>query len=441
MLPGVLERLRESNPWLFGGPAVGATPASREPSGWRARRQVDAQALLAPGRAHLVIGPRQAGKSSLAWAALRRKVRPLFLNLEEPALAAWCRSPSGFLADVARAGLAPDALFLEEAQRLEHAGLFVKGVVDLKPAYPVVVTGSSSFHLDDRVRESLAGRATRHVLWPFSLAEVVPPGSGSGPAHLEILRREAIARALRVGSYPEAWLSERPEAVLTDLYQAVVLRDASDRFAVERPDAYQKLLALAAGQVGNLVNQAEYAALCGVAAGTVAKYLDLLEQTHVVRLVRPFAGGARREVTGARKVFFVDNGLRHAALGRLRNDPAEAADRGALVENWVFGEVAKSLPWTLPIGYWRSLSGAEVDFVLDAPQARLALEVKAGPLPRAVLSRGCRSFVEAYAPGELWVLNDTLDAEATLGTTRVRWLPLHRLPEALEHWREQNGIE
>jgi predicted AAA+ superfamily ATPase len=365
----------------------------------------------------------------------------LYLNLEEPVLRAWCASPSGFLSDVERAGLAPDALFLEEAQRLQHAGLFVKGVVDLKPPFPVVVTGSSSFHLDDRVRESLAGRATRHVLLPFSLAEAVPPESASGPAHLEASRREAIGRALRLGSYPEAWLSESPEAVLTDLLQAVVLRDASDRFAIERPDAYQKLLILAAGQVGNLVNQAEYAALCGVTGGTIAKYLDLLEQTHIVRLLSPFAEGGRREVTGARKVFFIDNGLRHAALGRLRQDPQAAADRGALVENWVYGELAKNLPWTLPIRYWRSLSGAEVDFVLDAPQARLAIEVKAGPLSRAKLTRGCRSFVEAYTPGELWVLNDALEAEEALGETRVRYLPLHRLPEAIGAWREGNGIE
>jgi predicted AAA+ superfamily ATPase len=365
----------------------------------------------------------------------------LYLNLEESVLRAWCASPSGFLAEVERAGLAPDALFLEEAQRLEHAGLFVKGVVDLKPPFPVVVTGSSSFHLDDRVRESLAGRATRHVLLPFSLAEVVASGSASGPAHLEASRREAIARALRVGSYPEAWLSGSPEAVLTDLLQAVVLRDASDRFAIERPDAYQKLLTLAAGQVGNLVNQAEYAALCGVTAGTIAKYLDLLEQAHIIELLSPFAEGGRREVTGARKVFFIDNGLRNATLGRLRHDPEAAADRGALVENWVFGELAKSLPWTLPIRYWRSLSGAEVDFVLDAPQARLAIEVKAGPMPRKSVTRGCRSFVEAYAPGELWVLNDALEAEEALGKTRVRWLPLHRLPEAIGEWRERNGIE
>jgi len=441
MDPSLLDRLRASNPWLFGGSAVGETPTSREPAGWRVRQQVDARGLLAAGRAHLIIGPRQAGKSSLAWSALRKRARPLYLNLEEPVLRGWCASPSGFLAEVERAGLAPDALLLEEAQRLEHAGLFVKGVVDLKPPFPVVVTGSSSFHLDDRVRESLAGRATRHVLLPFSLAEVVPRESASGPAHLEASRREGIARALRLGSYPEAWLSEWPEAVLTDLLQAVVLRDASDRFAIERPDAYQKLLTLAAGQVGNLVNQAEYAALCGVTGATIARYLDLLEQTHIVKLLSPFAGGGRREVTGARKVFFIDNGLRHAALGRLRHDPEAAADRGALVENWVFGELAKNLPWTLPVRYWRSLSGAEVDFVLDAPQARLAIEVKAGPLSRARLTRGCRSFLEAYEPGELWVLNDALEAEDKVGKTRVRFVPLHRLPEAMVAWRDGNGIE
>ena len=253
MDPGLLDRLRQTNPWLFGGARVGETPVSTSPSGWLDRTQVDPRSLLEPGRAHLVVGPRQAGKSSLAWSVLRGLSRPLFLNLEEPILKQWCASPAGFLAETSALGPL-DALFLEEAQRLAEAPLFIKGLVDLRPSFPILVTGSASFHLLGRTRESLAGRASRHLLLPFSLAEVSPPRGSHGPAVFEAFRREALKRQLRIGGYPEAWLSPAPERVLGDLVQAFVLRDASDLFAVDRLDAYQTVLRLAAGQVGSLAN-------------------------------------------------------------------------------------------------------------------------------------------------------------------------------------------
>ena len=441
MNPSLVERIRQNNPWLFGGEPVGVSPPSRRPEPWIERGQVEVARLLEPGKAHLVIGPRQAGKSSLVWSVLRGLERPLCLNMEEAALRAWCDSPSGFLEDLASlgtAGSAVDALFLEEVQWLDNAALFVKGLVDRGAGFPILVTGSSSFHLLDRTRESLAGRATRHLLLPLSLSEAAPV-AGLPPAVAASQRRRAVRRQLRLGGYPEVWIGARPEKTLGDLVQAFVLRDASDLFSVERLDAYHDVMLLAARQVANLVNVSEYAAVASVAANTVARYLELLEQAHVLRRLAPFAAGKRREITGARKVFFLDNGLRNAVLGRL-SDPVEgAADLGPLVENWVFAELAKTLPWMQSIRYWRTLGGAEVDFVIDAPGGLLGIEVKASALTRPKLSRSSRSFVEAYAPREFWVLNDEIEADDRHGDTRLRWVPLHRLPEALGEWKVEAG--
>lgn len=415
---------------------MGSSPPSRLPQDFVARKQVATERLLEPARGHLVVGPRQAGKSTLAWSVLRQLTRPLFLNLEEPILRAWCASPAQFMADLTELGPMPEALFLEEAQWLPRAALFVKGVVDLRPPFPILVTGSASFQLRDRVRETLAGRATRHLLLPFALSEVAPIDQGVGPAVNEMRRREALQRLLRVGGYPEVWLSQSPERVLGDLLQAFVLRDASDLFAVERLDAYQKLLQLAAHQIGNLSSISELAAPTGVTANTAARYLSLMEEAHIVKLVPPFAGGKRREVTTARKVFFIDNGLRNAVLGRAGEDPDQAADKGALVENWVFSELVKALPWTQPVRYWRSLSGAEVDFVVDFPSSLLGIEVKATMLTRPRLSRSSRSFITAYHPTEFWVVNDGYLATEQLGSTEVVWLSFHELPERLQRWQD-----
>jgi predicted AAA+ superfamily ATPase len=422
-------RLLASNPWLFGRGLPSEVPQSVLPDPWVPRRQVAAASFAEAGQAHLVIGPRQAGKSTLAWSYLRGRRRPLVLNLEEPTFRAWCRSAIGFLGDIAEAGLAPDALFLDEAQHLEEAGLFVKGVVDAKPGFPILVTGSSSFHLLASTRESLAGRARRHVLLPFSLAEVCPPAES--PLQRRLERDAAWLRLARVGGYPRAWLGEDATGTLSGLVEAFLLRDASDLLQVERLDAFHTLLRLAAGQIGNLVNLSEWASIAGISVATVSRYLALMEQTHLLRLVASFSGGQRKEVTSARKVFFLDNGLRNALLGQVEAAFDLRPDRGALLENLVFTELAKTLPWTKPVRYWRSLSGAEVDFVVELPGGLLAVEVKAAAQSAPRVSRSLRSFAAAYRPREAWVVNAGQDARIELEGVPVRWVPMAVLPEAL----------
>lgn len=425
----LLQRLRQTNPWWFEDVAVGS--AQPTPPRWTDRLHVDVSRWGEPNRAHLIVGPRQAGKSSLAWSVLRDLERPLFLNLEEHVFRGWCSSPAGFVSDLRGLGRTPQCLFLDEVQWLDQAALFVKGVIDLRLGFSLIVTGSSSFQFADRTRESLAGRATRNVLLPFSLAEVSNTDRPKGSAIKEARCREMLGRMLRVGGYPDVWLSDQPERVLGDLEQALILRDASDLFAIGRLDAYQKVLQLSARQIGQLVNVSEWASLSGVSSATVSRYLSLMEETQVVRVIPSFSRGKRREVTSARKVYFVDNGIRNSILGRIDLDPENDPDRGPLRENWVFTELLKHLPWHSPIRYWRSLSGAEVDFVIETPQQLVAIEVKATSLSRPKLSRSARSFINAYQPQEFWVLNETLCHEARLEGTVVRWEPLWNLPERM----------
>lgn len=427
----LLTRVRQSNPWLFGGEPVGIKGPSSPPTGWIDRTQVNTRELLKPGLAHIVIGPRQAGKSSLIWSILRQMKAPLYINAEEPLFREWTTSPLAFLEDIGAIAPSLDALFIEEAQWLPSAGLFLKGLVDQRPEFPILVTGSSSFHLGDRIRESLAGRATRHNLFPFGLSEVSPPQSEAAPAVFELSRRDNLTKMLRLGSYPEAWKSRTPADVLTHLLQALILRDATDLLSVERPDAFVRILKLAAGQIGNIVNVSEYASLCGIAGNTVNKYLAIMQEMHVLYLVPPFSGGRRRELTSASKAYFVDNGFRNTLLNRLSVPPQESPDFGAVVENWVFSELLKTFRWPSPVRYWRSLSGAEVDFVLELPDRLVGIEVKAGVMNRKALSRSSRSFIDAYSPNEFWVLNDSLRTEDTVNTTTLRWLPLYQLPESL----------
>ncbi len=424
--------LEFSNPWLLRG-GLRESALQRLPSGYvpRALEPAFHDAVGQTRKAVVVIGPRQVGKSTLVWRELAAGRPALYLNAEEARVREWCTSPATFVGQAKAVLPEGGVLFLEEAQWLSDAGLFVKGVVDAHSGWTVVVTGSSSFHLAARTRESLAGRALRFQLWPLSLKELAPDAPTNLGHHAR--REKVLDRLLRVGGYPDAWSAERPQSVLAALVDALVIRDASDRFRIARPDAFRRLMQLVAGQVGDLVNNSEWASLLGISAPTVNEYTSLLEETHIVRLVRPFAEGRRVELTSTPKAYFIDLGLRNSLMGGF--GPLDVRpDLGKLHENHVFLALHSEFPEPGGVRYWRTRSGAEVDFVVQPEPGRLVgVEVKAGP-SRGV-SRGARSFIDAYQPSEFWVVHGGDAAESPLGPTRVRFIPYVSLPEAIEGLR------
>jgi predicted AAA+ superfamily ATPase len=387
--------------------------------------------LIADDRVVLVVGPRQAGKSTLIWKTLEEAAEPvLYINCEEPSMREWLSSPAAFLADIAENAEPARALFFGEVQRLPEAGLFLKGLVDRRTGLRIYATGSSSFDLEATTRESLAGRAQRHLLLPLSLAEAAAALPGS-----PLVREEGLSQLVEhmmvYGGYPTVLTSDDPRRDLASLVEAFVVRDASDRFRIRHTAALRKILELAASQVGNLVNLSEWASLSNVSNDTVAEYCRLLEETHLIRLVRPFVGGKRAEITSARKVFLLDNGIRNQLFGGFQ-PAAERSDRGALLESLVFTELAKTVhPLLDGLSTWRSKSNAEVDFVVEHQGRLLACEVKAGD-SRGILSRSARSFLEAYEPEQLLIVNRRNFPDVRVGSTQVRFLRTEELSRAVE---------
>ncbi|GAB6057135.1 ATP-binding protein [Desulfonatronum parangueonense] len=213
------------------------------------------------------------------------------------------------------------------------------------------------------------------------------------------------------------------------------MRDASDLFQVRYPDAFRRLLKLLVFDVGNLLNMSNLAQDCGVNRKTVQNYLDILEETHIVRRILPFQDGKRSEVTRTPKCYFVDNGIRNILLGQTSEpDILERPDTGALVENWLLSELLKNLPSRWSVQYWRSTSKAKMDFVLSDGQQVIAVEVKADRLTRPAFSRSARSFLYAYAPSMLFVINQSLNTEIMMSDRPVRFVPLEAaIPAILEH--------
>ncbi|NMC95815.1 MAG: ATP-binding protein, partial [Syntrophorhabdus sp.] len=396
----VQNRILQYNPWLIHPDQANALIHRYLPEIYVLRQAEPVK--LHNDRALLIVGPRQSGKSTLAWRLLQScSPNILYLNLEDPLLRSALGGAIDLVALLRESYQFIKAVFLDEAQHLADAGLFVKGLVDAKPGIPVLVTGSSSFHLMSKTRESLAGRADRLRLLPFSLKELLLHEKPANPIASKNHSKNIFARQMIYGSYPAVYLANDDQdraRLLSDLAEALILRDASDLFRIRRVDVFRKLLTLLARQTGSLVNFSELASICRVDAGTIHAYVEILEESHIVKVIRPFAGGKRRELTTSPKVYFVDNGIRNQLLNSFSTDISLRTDKGALMENWVFSELYKRLPLMASIHFWRSKAGGEVDFVVEQAGKLMALEVKAANLDRPRLSRSAHSFIEAYQP-------------------------------------------
>ncbi len=428
----VRNRIMQMNPWILTPHQARDLIGSLLPVEYVPRQTEN---LAVPdGRALLIAGPRQAGKSTMVWRQLIHMAPDLmFLNMEDPLLRTACDQPLDLIELLREEYPFVRALFLDEIQHLDEAGLFVKGLVDAKLNLQIWVTGSSSFHLRSRTRESLAGRASRRRLLPFSLQELRRHAGAPNPVADRAACDRIVSHQVVFGSYPAVYLyqeKEQKKMLLSDLVEALILRDASDLFRIKHVAAFRKLLALLASQIGNLLNVSELASLCNVDSGTVNAYIEILEESHIVKKVLPYAGGKRREITSAPKVFFIDNGIRNQLLNDFSLDLHLRTDKGHLFENWAFSEIFKALSLQDAIRFWRSKSGAEVDFVIERAGKVYGLEVKASLLKLPAVSRSAWSFIEAYAPEGFAVLNMSLEQSLEHDQGRVDFIT----PYTLENW-------
>jgi predicted AAA+ superfamily ATPase len=433
-------RIRQFNPWLVYPERAHSFITPFIPANFIHRRIENIG--VRENFAVLAVGPRQAGKSTVVWYLLK-PLAPniLFLNMEDPLLRSECTSAVDIVEFLRNNLPSIKAIFIDEAQHMNDAGLFIKGLVDSKLGLYIWVTGSSSFHLRSKTRESLAGRAARERLLPLSYNEIM---MHSSPPNITVVGLKHIAGQISehmciFGGYPAVYLAEGANekiSLLTNLVEALILRDASDMFRITRVDAFRRLLALLSRQVGDIVNFSELAGICGVDAGTIRSYVEIMEESHVLKVVQPFAGGKRREITNAPKIFFIDNGIRNELVGDFSFNVRARQDGGKILENWTFTEIYKHMPLQGSLHYWRSKAGAEVDFVVEQAGKIFAVEVKSAALEHPRPGKSLLSFIDAYKPKRVAFLNASLVQTIKIENSPVDFIT----PEDVSKWLAENII-
>ncbi len=267
-----------------------------------------------------------------------------------------------------------DYLFIDEAQRIPDIGINLKILHDNFPDLRILVTGSSSLDLANRIHEPLTGRTWTFQLHPFSAGELVQQNNA-------LAYHSRLEEWLLFGSYPGVLeLENRRDKAgfLSELSQAYLYKDVLEMGGIRQSGKLRDLLRLLSFQIGSEVSFNELGRQLGLDTATVQRYIDLLEKAFVIKMIGGFNRNLRKEISKRQKVYFLDLGIRNALIDKF-NPISLREDGCALWENFLFVERLKLLDNRQVRAnqfFWRLQTGAKIDYVEELEGRPTGFEFK-----------------------------------------------------------------
>lgn len=395
----------------------------------------------------VVIGPRQVGKTTLLeqvqdYLTDKQKINPeclFYFNLDLTKNLALFKNQEdiiNFIKDRKRKNEMM-YLFIDEVQRIKNAGIFLKGIYDLKLGVKFILTGSSSLEIKSKIQEALTGRKKIFNLMPLNFNEYA---SYKNPAILKIIQKQKIISDYDFseleklisdfavfGGYPRVAVEEninKKISLLEELYNSYLEKDIINFLKIRNSVSFNKLVSLLATQAGKLLNINQLATDTAIEVKTLNHYLEILENTFIIKLVKPFFTNPKKELVKMPKVYFIDNGIRNFSLSRFDN-LNERFDKGEVFENLVASELLKMIKLPYLFYYWRSLQKAEVDFIVRKGDGEIIpIEVKAQKIEKLAISKSYRSFLLRYNPKRAYLVNYNLRKKQKINTTDLNALTI-----------------
>src|SRR3989338_6332220 len=383
-----------------------------------------------------ITGPRQAGKTTFLELVKQHLIKDkkfkesqiVIVSFEDrKALTQFEADPAAFVRSYIPQGMKSEmVLMLDEFQYADQGGQKLKLVYDTVKGVKVIITGSSSLEINAQIGKYMVGRILSFHLAPFSFGEFLR----SRNVRLEKIyadHREKlwtfILRGKRInlkegedlffenlvqdyefyavwGGYPAVLLSrtdrERTK-VLNDLFNNYVLKDVKGLLSLATDRNLLLLDRYLAAQMGNITVYQNLSQVSGLDHRQLKKHLNILKETFICDEVRPYFTNRQKELSKNHKIYFWDLGFRNHLLenmGSLEKRP----DSGAMIENVAYVHLSHARNEGGTLNFWRTKSGAEVDFILRLQGGLIPLEVKYSPFESCKASRSFLSFVESFKP-------------------------------------------
>ncbi len=328
------------------------------------------QTQLHKGKAIILIGARQLGKTTLLRDLIHDKEHTLWLNADD--LDARTIVQNLTLARLKTMLGQYRYVVIDEAQRIENIGLQLKLITDNLPQVQLLVTGSSALEIANNINEPLTGRKYEYKLYPLSFDEL--------QAHFGLVEeRTHLPLRLVYGAYPDV-VCHPSEArkILMQLADSYLYKDVLEWERIKKPERLLKLLQALAYQIGSEVSYSELAQIVGLDKETISNYINLLEQSQVIFRLGSFNRNLRNELKFARKIYFYDNGIRNALINNF-SDIEMRQDVGALWENYLVGERLKRNHYKglyVNTYFWRTHQMQEIDYIEESDGKMSAYEFK-----------------------------------------------------------------
>ncbi|MCJ7665456.1 MAG: ATP-binding protein [Actinobacteria bacterium] len=403
-------------------------------------------------------GPRQSGKTTLLEYLrdyIKKKTEGLqeniiLLSFEDKELVFnFSKDPEGFI----NAYMEPNRkdryyFLLDEFQYIHDGGQKLKLLYDTMKNIKFIITGSSSLELTDNTTKYLVGRIFLFNLYQFDFEEYLfnqPKNiinlykENSSSISAFILKGEKVKKFSSIfnetfknifegycifGGYPEivkAKTIEEKEIILKNIYNTYIEKDIIGSLKLEDDYNFRNIITILANQTGSVLNSQNLIKDGLTYFKKLKQYLFILEETYIIKRVKPYFKSKSSEIRKNPKLYFIDNGLRNSVIKNF-NSFILRGDAGAMVENVVFSQIFKNMD--PDIRYWRTIHEAEVDFLIKAGSDLIPVEVKYTTFSSPKPGRSFINFIKKYNPPRGLILTKGYWGEIKIDNTEVLFAPV-----------------
>ncbi len=415
-----------------------------------------------------IIGPRQVGKTTLLLQIQEKlldkpeinKDQVIYQTFQDPLLLEdFNNNPVRHIKNIIIDPNKKTYILLDEFQFVDEAGKKLKLIYDTIGNIKIIITGSSSLQIK-QIASSMVGRILEYELYHITLPELIRNQhillyneyttlqrsfinfckTGNiplelNPSQLFITKiQNIIDDLIKFGNYPAIVTQTSTDKKITrlqNIYTTYIEKDIIQLLKIEKTQQFFKFIQYNALLIGQIFNKSALQTELDLRFEDITKFKDALEYTYITRYIRPFYQNKIKELKKSTIVYFLDTGLRNWIIRNFNNiDNRE--DRGHLIENYIFTRLRDLTQNQLDgfnINFWRTNTGAEIDFLLTHPSKYqfkpIPIEVKFRNIQKDTLTKSFHSFINTYRPNIGIIITKNYFKTKEVKGTKILFIPYY----------------